>query len=143
MSRKNIRLGWFGRGNIYDIETGCLFCSKTMQHTFTFNACERLYFISVSSCVSIAYNTIRYQIIYEHFAQYLYMSFIHIDHLHRTIHFYCHSYYIIKYFNVVWLCSEGVCAMFSMWCVFVGSVLGSNHLFTFRGPFIYCFECFL
>ena len=25
-------------------------------HVFSFNACERLYFISVSSCVSIAYN---------------------------------------------------------------------------------------
>ena len=82
---------------------------------FTFNTRERLYFINVSSCVSIAYNIIQYQIKYEHFAQHLCISFMHIEHLHMTIHYYCHSYYIIKYYIVVWVCSEGVCAVFSMW----------------------------
>ena len=66
-----------------------------MREMFTFNARKRLYFISVSSCVSITYSIIRYQVKYEHFAQHLYRSFIHIEHLHKTIHYHCHSYYII------------------------------------------------
>ena len=70
---------------------------------FTFNARERLYFISVSSCVSITYIIIRYQVKYEQFAQHLYRSFIHIEHLHIpfTIFTFILHYYII---TVVVLC---------------------------------------
>ena len=117
---------------------------RNSQIIFTFNARERLYFISVSSCVSIAYNIYTISDIDEHFAQQLYILFIHIDHLHKVIHYYCHLYYIVTCFDAVlgvWLkaCVQCIqCGVF-----FVGSVLGSNCLFSFRGPFIYRFECFL
>ena len=87
---------------VLDLQNGVQ--NTELRIFFTFNARERLYFISVSSCVSIAYNIIRYQVIYEHFAQHLCISFIHIEHLHKTIHYYCHSYYIITLLNIVVLC---------------------------------------
>ena len=70
-----------------------LFFIMIVQYLFfTFNARKCLYFISVSSCVSD---------FIEHFAQQLYMSFIHIDHLHKAIHYCRHLYYIIKCYDAV------------------------------------------
>ena len=46
MSRKNIRLGWFGRGNIYDIETAPLVKDKaTTTHVAKDNLKETLYVV--------------------------------------------------------------------------------------------------
>ena len=78
-------------------------------------------FISLTLVVVLVLHTILYDIRLNMSilpSIYTYHSYtLIICTLHRTIHYYCHSYYIIKYYSVVWVCSEGVCAVFSMWCI--------------------------
>ena len=70
----------------------------TRLYTFFLLSMRVSAFISLALVVVLVlhtYSIIRYQVKYEHFAQHLYRLFIHIEHLHKTVHFHYHSYYII------------------------------------------------
>ena len=115
-----------------------------------------MYYYTVNTTGIFILQVIKLYHMDEHFAQQLFISFIHVNictdiailyylyyricTFHISMYFYIHFQYIpVQFF----CCVVGVCALCSVWCVLCRWCIGQFHLVSFGVPVIYHFECFL